>query len=244
MNMTIYPGIDISYRPDIHWRLHASYNTSLRMPSFTEMYYKLQGYSADPHLKPEEMQALEIGANFQSPIFNLQFSLWHHHGKNMIDWIMDTSKGDEAVWQSVNHTEINSLGFELSAEAHIKSATARVSYSYIHQDKKQEPGIMSQYALEYLRHKLVAHLRLPLWRQLQLGITGRWQDRVGSYTDFDGTPHDYEPYFLTDARLSWQQSSWSVWLEATNLFDVSYHDYGLVPQPGRWLIAGCCINIK
>ena len=59
MNMTIYPGIDVSWRPSPHWRLHASYNTSLRMPSFTEMYYKLQGYSADPHLKPEEMQAFD-----------------------------------------------------------------------------------------------------------------------------------------------------------------------------------------
>ena len=244
MPLTVYPGIDLSWRPDDHWRLHASYNTSLRMPSFTEMFYRLQGYAADPHLKPEEMKAVEIGVQWFLRDLRIETCLWYHKGENMIDWIMDTSKGDEAVWQSVNHTEINSLGFELSAEAHIKSATARVSYSYIHQDKKQEPGIMSQYALEYLRHKLVAHLRLPLWRQLQLGITGRWQDRVGSYTDFDGTPHDYEPYFLTDARLSWQQSSWSVWLEATNLFDVSYHDYGLVPQPGRWLIAGCCINIK
>lgn len=236
--MTIYPGIDISYRPDIHWRLHASYNTSLRMPSFTEMYYKLQGYSADPHLKPEEMQALEIGANFQSPIFNLQFSLWHHHGKNMIDWIMDTSKGDEAIWESVNHTEINSTGFELSTEARWQAATLRLSYSYINQDKKQESNIVSQYALEYLRHKLVANLRIPLWRCLDLSATCRWQDRVGSYTDFDGQTHDYRPYFLTDARLTWKQHQWQAYFEANNLFDTIYHDYGLVEQPGRWLIAG------
>ena len=243
MNMTIYPGIDISYRPDIHWRLHASYNTSLRMPSFTEMYYKLQGYSADPHLKPEEMQALEIGANFQSPIFNLQFSLWHHHGKNMIDWIMDTSKGDEAIWESVNHTEINSTGFELSTEARWQAATLRLSYSYINQDKKQESNIVSQYALEYLRHKLVANLRIPLWRCLDLSATCRWQDRVGSYTDFDGQTHDYRPYFLTDARLTWKQHQWQAYFEANNLFDTTYHDYGLVEQPGRWLIAGVGFNL-
>ena len=112
MNMTIYPGIDISYRPALHWKLHASYNTSLRMPSFTEMYYKLQGYSADPHLKPEEMRAFELGFNYQSRLYQLHATLWHHHGSNMIDWIMDTSKGSEAEWQSVNHTTINSIGFE------------------------------------------------------------------------------------------------------------------------------------
>ena len=123
MNMTVYPGIDVSYRPSTHWRLHASYNTSLRMPSFTEMYYKLQGYSADPHLKPEEMRAFEIGTNVNCKLskVNCQLSttLWHHHGKNMIDWIMDTTQGDDATWQSVNHTEINSLGLEASAQLSI-----------------------------------------------------------------------------------------------------------------------------
>ena len=243
MNMTVYPGVDISYRPTPRWRLHASYNTSLRMPSFTEMYYKLQGYSADPHLKPEEMQAIEAGLNFQSSIFNLQCTLWHHHGKNMIDWIMDTSKGDEAVWQSVNHTKINSLGFEASAKVQCSSITIQCSYSYIHQQKEPEPGIVSQYALEYLRHKLVANAMLPLTSKLSLGLNLRWQDRVGSYTDFDGQVQDYEPYVLTDARLTWQDTKWKAYMETNNVFDVSYHDYGLVPQPGRWLIAGASVTL-
>ena len=243
MNMTVYPGIDVSWRPTPHWRLHASYNTSLRMPSFTEMYYKLQGYSADPHLKPEEMQAIELGATFHSSLFTFNSALWHHHGKNMIDWIMDTTKGDEAVWQSVNHTEINSIGFEASAQLIIHNSKFSISYSYIHQQKEQEPGIVSQYALEYLRHKLVASARLPLVKHLSLGLDCRWQDRMGSYTDFDGRVQNYEPYFLTDARLTWQNSRWKVYVEANNVFDVSYHDYGLVPQPGRWIIAGLNIDL-
>ena len=124
MNMTVYPGIDMSYRPTPHWKLHASYNTSLRMPSFTEMYYKLQGYCADPHLKPEEMQAIEIGVNSDWYMRNgskltVNSTFWYHHGSNMIDWIMDTAKGDEAEWQSVNHTTINSLGFEAGAQLSI-----------------------------------------------------------------------------------------------------------------------------
>ena len=131
---------------------------------------------------------------------NVEATLWHHHGTNMIDWIMDTSKGDEAVWQSVNHTEINSTGFEASARLNVSCLMFHVSYSYINQDKKQEEGIVSQYALEYLRHKLVGNLRLQLTRHLDLGLIARWQDRVGSYTDFDGHVQDYQPYFLTDAR--------------------------------------------
>ena len=247
MNMTVYPGIDVSYRPTPHWRLHASYNTSLRMPSFTEMYYKLQGYSADPHLKPEEMRAFELGTNVNCKLSNvkcqLSTTLWHHHGKNMIDWIMDTTQGDDATWQSVNHTEINSLGLEASAQLSIVNYQLSISYSYIHQDKKQEPGIVSQYALEYLRHKLVAHALLPLTNRLSLDLNLRWQDRVGSYTDFEGQVCDYQPYMLTDARMTWQQAKWEIYVGANNLFDIRYHDYGLVPQPGRWLIAGCSLRI-
>jgi iron complex outermembrane receptor protein len=161
----------------------------------------------------------------------------------MIDWIMDTSQGDAAVWQSVNHTTINSLGLEADLQFKVQSSKFKVSYSYIHQDKGQQPGIVSQYALEYLRHKLVANAQMPLTDRLSFSLSGRWQDRVGSYTDFDGTIQDYRPYFLLDTRLTWQQPTWKLYLEATNLLDTRYHDYGLVTQPGRWLIAGFSISL-
>ena len=243
MNMTVYPGIDLSYRPNSNWTLHASYNTSLRMPSFTEMYYKLQGYQADPHLKPEEMSALEAGVTFQYSPFTFNATIWHHNGRNMIDWIMDTSKGSEAVWQSVNHTKINSTGIETGIDFTIKALQARIGYGYIHQDKELEEHIVSQYALEYLRHKLTARVDLPLVKRLTLGLNFRWQDRVGQYTDFDGATHDYEPYALLDARLTWQQNQWKVYAEANNLTDKRYRDYGLVEQPGRWLIFGASITL-
>ena len=213
------------------------------MPSFTEMYYRLQGYNADPHLKPEEMRALELGTTLNYKRSTVNCVIWHHHGRNMIDWIMDTSLGDEAVWQSVNHTRINSLGFEADLQFKVQSSKFKVSYSYIHQDKEHEPGIVSQYALEYLRHKLVANAQCQLLQNLSLNLNFRWQDRVGSYTDFDSQTHDYEPYALTDARLTWQQQRYKLYLEANNLFDTRYHDFGLVEQPGRWLIAGLCLNL-
>ena len=248
MNMTVYPGIDVSYRPTPHWKLHASYNTSLRMPSFTEMYYKLQGYCADPHLKPEEMQAIEIGVNGDWYLrtgsrLTVNSAFWYHHGSNMIDWIMDTSKGSEAEWQSVNHTAINSIGFEAGAQLSILNSQLSISYAFIHQDKQQEANLVSQYALEYLRHKLVAKAQVQMTKRLSLGVNLRWQDRVGSYTDFDGMSHDYEPYALIDTRLTWTQTKWKAFLEANNLFDTSYRDYGLVEQPGRWLIAGFNISL-
>ena len=258
-NWKIFPGIDVSYllhKPDCSpysIKLFASYNTSLRLPSFTEMYYKLQGYAADPHLKPEEMNALEAGAQIITPTLQAKATVWYHHGHNMIDWIMDTRQGDAAVWQSVNHTSINATGFEFSADANlqqlfsflisssslIRPQTIRLSYSYIMQDKSHEEGIVSQYALEYLRHKLVATLYTSIWHHLSLTINARWQDRVGYYTTFSGDVCDYKPYALVDARLQWQAPRYSLYAEVNNLFDNRHYiDFGNVPQPGIWFVGG------
>ena len=242
MNMTVYPGVDISYRPTPSWRLHAALNTSLRMPSFTEMYYKLQGYKADPHLKPEEMTAIEAGASYTKGNLSIAATAWYHHGRNMIDWIMDTSLGDDAVWQSVNHAKVNSVGAEAKAKLTVESGQFTVSYSFINQNKEQEANIISQYALEYLRHKLIANAQVHLVSKLTLGVNFRWQDRVGQYTDFDGHAQDYKPYALVDTRLTWQEPKYKLYLEANNLLDTNYHDFGLVEQPGRWIIAG--FNVK
>jgi iron complex outermembrane receptor protein len=247
MNFSIYPGVDASYRIGQHWKAYASYNTSLRMPSFTEMYYKLHGHKADPHLKPEEMQAMELGIKYLAPAMQGRLSVYRHHGRNMIDWIMDTSKGSEAEWQSVNHTKINSTGIEAAIDANLKRLlpsmqwlkSISATYSYIQQDKDLEEGIMSQYALEYLKHKFVASMQFCLWRQLDLGVNYRFQDRIGTYIDFAGQTCTYRPYALWDARLSWNAPHYKLYAEANNLMNKKdYADYGNIVQPGTWITVG------
>ncbi len=250
MNMTVYPGVDVSYSlldnamKDTHVKLFAGWNTSLRLPSFTEMYYKLQGYAANPHLKPEEMQAVEVGVQLATTHLQAKTTFFHHHGSNMIDWVMDTTMGDAAVWQSVNHTHINSVGLETALTVRLPSPLINISYTYISQDKSLEAGYVSQYAMEYLRHKLVATIQMPLWQKLSGRLGVRWQDRVGKYTDFNGDLLDYRPYALMDARLSWDDSRFAVFAEANNLLDNrSYVDFGNVPQPGRWVVLGLSWHI-
>jgi len=257
MNMTVYPGMDISYDVPLassstSLRLFAGWNTSLRLPSFTEMYYRLQGYAADPHLKPEEMEAIEIGTQLDTPWLQAKATVFHHRGHNMIDWVMDTSLGDDAVWQSVNHTRINTTGAEAGLTfripihpPHRGPLTAGLSYTYMSQDKRLEPGVVSQYAMEYLRHKLVATMRLPLWRQLIAQVNMRWQDRVGSYTTFGGEVCDYRPYALVDARLEWAGQRCKIYADVNNLLDNrSYVDYGNVAQPGVWFVVGTTIFLR
>ena len=245
MPFKVYPGIDMSYRLGNHWKVYASYNSSLRMPSFTELYYSVGGHKADKYLKPEELHAVEGGVKYLSRVVTASASVFHHHSRNMIDWILDTSVPDP-VWESVNHTKVNTMGFETSFAVDLQQLWTnqqflkswRVAYTYLNEDKKAGEHIQSQYSLEYLRHKLTASLQLHLISYLDMGINYRFQDRVGSYTNLEGETKNYSPYGITDVRLSWSHPRYTVYVEGNNLFDKTYVDYGLVPQPGLWINSG------
>ena len=240
----LLPGIDVSLRVADGLRLYASYNSSLRMPSFTELYYSVGGHKADKHLKPEELQAVEGGVRYTQPGLTVKGAVFHHHARNMIDWVMDTRSADP-VWQSVNHTRLNTLGQELtvqispSASFLIPHFSFLISYCHLHQSKALEPHLQSQYSLEYLRHKLVAQLRLQPVERLEVTLGYRFQDRRGSYTDTQGQVQSYRPYSLVDSRLAYRLGRvLHVYVEANNLFGCRYVDYGNVPQPGQWLMVG------
>lgn len=237
MPFTVYPGIDASLRIGEQWEVYASYNESLRMPSFTELYYSVGGHKADKYLKPEELRAVECGVKFFARRFSARASLFHHHQRNTIDWVMDTRDPD-ATWQSVNLTKINALGFETDVTLNSKFSTLNISYCYLHQQKDDLPHLQSQYSLEYLRHKLTASLNVALTSQLALIAKYRFQDRMGNYTDISGQVQNYHPYSVVDARLTWQADAYTLYVEANNLLNHRYVDYGNVPQPGIWLMAG------
>lgn len=251
MKFRFYPGVDASYQFARDWKVYASYNTSLRMPTFTELYYSVGGHKADKYLKPEEMQAVEVGVKYLRPGIRGTLSLYRYHGTDMIDWIKDISQGDDAPWQSVNHAVINTMGAEASVLVDIRELMQRdafvrsvnVSYSYIDQDKETTPNLQSKYALEYLRHKFVAQANFRIWKLLEMNVSYRWQDRMGNYQKGNSMV-PYEPYSLVDARFTWNASQYKIYVEGNNLLNKTYYDHGNIPQPGIWVRAGASYRFK
>lgn len=251
MNFRFYPGVDASYQFARDWKVYASYNTSLRMPTFTELYYSVGGHKADKYLKPEEMQAVEVGVKYLRPGIRGTLSLYRYHGTDMIDWIKDISQGDDAPWQSVNHAVINTMGAEVSVlvdicelmqrDAFVRSVN--LSYSYIDQDKETTPNLQSKYALEYLRHKFVAQANFRIWKLLEMNVSYRWQDRMGNYQKGNSMV-PYEPYSLVDARFTWNAPQYKIYVEGNNLLNKTYYDHGNIPQPGIWVRAGASYRFK
>ncbi len=251
MKFRFYPGVDASYQFARDWKVYASYNTSLRMPTFTELYYSVGGHKADKYLKPEEMQAVEVGVKYLRPGIRGTLSLYRYHGTDMIDWIKDISQGDDAPWQSVNHAVINTMGAEASVLVDIRELmqldafvrSVNVSYSYIDQDKETTPNLQSKYALEYLRHKFVAQANFRIWKLLEMNVSYRWQDRMGNYQKGNSMV-PYEPYSLVDARFTWNAPQYKIYIEGNNLLNKTYYDHGNIPQPGIWVRAGASYRFK
>ena len=252
----IYPGADASFRITPGLKLYASYNSSLRMPSFTELYYSVGGYKADKNLKAEKMQSVEAGVKYLARGVRIVGGVYYLDGTDLIDWIRDTS-GPDAPWRSVNHARIKSLGGEITARVEPSVLMGRAgfplrslsaSYAHTRQDKEAEPGIQSYYSLEYLRNKVVLQADIVVLERLSFNLSWRWIDRVGSYENFPGGKStgeilSYRPYSLADAKASWNAGKWSLYLEADNLFDTKYFDHGNIPQPGIWIKLGTIVRL-
>ena len=253
----LYPGADVSLRISDHWKAYASYNSSLRMPTFTELYYSVGGHLADKNLKAEKMQATEVGLKYLKTGIRAIATVYYHHGTDLIDWIKDTSVPD-APWTSVNHSVINSIGEEVTLRLEPQLILGKpgffirsvnLSYAHIDQDKKADQGFESYYSLEYLRNKLVLQFDFRLFKNLNLDLSSRWHDRSGSYRLYEngtdtGRIVEYEPYNIIDAKLSWDEPSWSVYLTAENLLDRQYFDHANIPQPGIWIKAGLQMRLE
>ena len=240
----VYPGIDISYRPTEAWKLYASWNMALRMPTFTDLYYSGANIEGNSNLKPEKTTDYQLGAQYRANGFMAEAQLFYSHKTDMIDWVTysDALTGEsDGIFHSVNFG-LDNKGFELnlsllpqelwSEACPLRKLSAK--YSYINEDSEYDVTVISsKYAMDYLRHKVVLSADGRLWKRLNLSLSWRWQDRVGV---------NNPSYALTDARLSWDAPLWSVYLDATNLFDKKYYDYATIPQPGLWCRIGAKIK--
>lgn len=243
-----YPGIDISYRPGIQWKLFASLNKALRMPTFTDLYYEADNLQGNIGLKPEKTEAISLGAKYRDTFISTGFSVFYNKGENMIDWVQ-YSQGDK--FRSANF-ELDNMGVEISSTLHFRQLIddnffindLNVAYAYIHQKRHDDIEIYkSNYALEYLRHKFVARLDHRIWKTLDASWAFRWQDRIGSYEKYDSTQTTgmlvaYPAFCLLDLKLSWNAPRYNIFAETNNLLNRHYYDLGNIPQPGIWVRGG------
>ncbi len=241
----IYPGVDVKYNVfngngNVNGKLDlfVSWNMALRMPTFTDLYYSGVGIEGNQDLKPEKSNDVQIGVEYTANGLRVKAQGFYSHKTDMIDWVKYRENGTtDEIFHSVNF-QLDNVGYEadvdfLAREIWGKECPLRkfgVKYSYISEKSDYQVDVISsKYAMDYLRHKLLLNADGRVWKRLNLSLNWRWQDRVGA---------DNAPYALMDGRLSWDARHYSLYVNATNIFNKEYYDYVSIRQPGRCFIAG------
>ena len=249
----LYPGVDLSYRPSRQWKLFASFEQSLRLPSFTDLWYKSPTQEGNIGLRPEECSAFRIGADFVHPIATLHLKAHYKRGTNMIDWVMYTP---EDIYHATSFS-LDSYGAGLDAAFKLDNWLGQrqplqhlsLSYAWLGQHRRKgEDYFKSNYALEYLRHKFVARLRHRIVSRLTAEWSLRVQQREGSYLVYENLKptaeaRPYGTHALLDLHLAWTAPRYTLYADLTNLTSHRYFDLANVPQPRFMVLAGVKVSI-
>lgn len=220
------------------WSASLSADRSMRLPTFTDLYYTTATHIGNPNLKPERALNFVLDTRYSHRGLSVGGSLFYRRGTDIIDWeLVSTDTGDK--WKSTQLTTLDTFG----ADATLSYRTggwlrhATVSYGWLTADKNTTGGV-TKYALDYMRHKLTFQVGVRVWRGLSAEITAGWYDRNATATETA-----VDPFWLMDARLSWDTGIFTVYVDATNLFNSTYYDFVGLRQPPRWLTAGVVITI-
>ncbi|MBK8880820.1 MAG: TonB-dependent receptor [Bacteroidales bacterium] len=243
-----YPGIDLSYMFDKYFRLYASANKTLRMPTFTDMFYKSPSQKGNPGLKPEEAYTAEGGLEYTNSYLKGNFSFFRRWGYNMIDWVKNPAS-DSIIWRSMNHTRINFTGIECSltltpsGEGRFERIHSLMfSYTFLKADSNRN-NLLSRYALDYLSHQITSGIDFRIVMRLYNSTRLTYHDRSSVYQDATGRLVSYKPFWLCDSKVYWKEKHFSIYAEATNVFNTGYYDFGGIVQPGVWFMCGISADI-
>ena len=246
--MKLYPGIDVSWRAAEGMKLYASFNQSLRTPTYTDLYYNGPGLEGNSALKPEKSTDYSVGVNYATGILNFQVKGFYRHGTDMIDWVRKTG---EKVYTTAN-SDINDMGAEallsfdferMSAAAWVRTLTFSYCYNYKYRTNKETS---STYAndLTFLRNKMVASLnhkiaQKHLFAQWDLQLKSRSGEFVNATTS---EVQKYGTFCNLDLKVYWTDKNYELYTTFNNLTNHTYYDVANVKQPGMWFMGG--IKIK
>ncbi|MBP5380192.1 MAG: TonB-dependent receptor [Bacteroidaceae bacterium] len=248
-----YPGADMSVRPAPNWTIYASYNNGFRLPTFTDLYYKSPTLNGNTDLKSEENHSVQLGTQYTRAGSSGTLRVFYHRGRHMIDWVMYNATD---IYHATNFNLDNmgvqaetKLNFEKMTHKDIWLKNLSVSYTFMHQKRHDHTLIYkSNYALEYLRHKLVVSMSHKIYSRLTATWHLRWQDRMGAYLLYQNATNTgkltpYKPYVTLDMKIQWTERLYTLYLQGTNITNCKYYDMGNVPQPSIWILAGAQIHI-
>lgn len=241
-----YPGIDLGCNVATGLRLYTSWNKSMRLPTFTDLYYKSPTIEGNIGLQPERMSTFKLGADYKHSWLSFSLEGIYRRGTNMIDWVMYTP---DDIYHSaafkLSNLQLNT-GLSVNLRQLLQNQpileSLKVSYFYNHQKRRDNTKVyLSNYALDYLRHKLMVSLDHNIISCLGATWYCKWQERLGTYLAYHNNitcQESYRPVTLLDLKLRWFKPTYNIYASFENILARRYYDLGSVPQPRFTFLVG------
>jgi iron complex outermembrane receptor protein len=215
----------------------ASFGSSFRVPSFTELYYVDPQNVGNPNLRPEKAWHVEAGAALAVGAATLDAAYFHRHATDLIDFVR--SSADEP-WRARNVREAVADGVEASADwtrgrpAFLTQLRVQAAYTFVDLaslSAAADGATEGKYVLDPLHAKwdILAGIALPL----ELSVTSR--------LSYLSRPSFTDGVWLLSARISWQAFQGRIlefFVDGENLGNVRYEEVASVPLPGRTFAGG------
>lgn len=205
--------------------LQLAISRSMRIPSFTELYYTDPTTIGNSGLSAESAVNYQAGYDYKKEALSLGALFFFRQENDLIDWIKRASS--QAKWQAENISDDDVLGIESYFRLKMNNyIDLDCNYAYI--DKLiDNQGFLYKYGPNYIKHLASGALvfNLPFGTET-IGFT--YKKKPGR-----------SGWFLLDAHLAYKiNKNAQVFLNSTNLLNVGYEEIVGIPQPGRWVEGG------
>jgi vitamin B12 transporter len=236
-----YPGVDVGFRVHEKFKMYGSYGKTLRIPTYTDLYFNNGANANNPALVPEQADNLEFGAKFNHNGLRISAAWFTRLGSSIIDRVKtDLTK----KWFPTNVSKLNVEGLELSVDflpeilrgSDFWLKRASISGTYITKVGYEKPEniLLSRYAADNLRYQFNINVEHAIVSKLTHSFNVRYFERFTLAKGFE----EFNQGIIVDSRLAWTDSWGRIFLQANNLLSKKYVETNGITMPLRWVSLG------
>ena len=213
----VSPFVGFSYYTSNHFQFYANYQTGFRTPTLMELYLFP---SANPNLKEESTQSVELGAIYQ-PNADTRFrvTVFKNRAENLIQTVANPTPPPPARFQ--NGPNSTPWGVEASARYHVmRNVALQISYGYLN------PDLLTAYNPEQ-QIKYALFLQKP---HFYFTLYGKY---VGGLYAGNNEQNPLPDYNIVNAQIGLHARNLEMYVRFLNILDRQYYSRPDYPAPGR-----------
>jgi outer membrane cobalamin receptor len=230
------PRLGLVYRLPAEIRLRGSIGRSYRAPTFNDLYWPADSYTAgNPNLKPEVAWAYELGGEKKFGTFVLfKAAGFYREVKDLINW----AAGPDWVWRPTNINSAKIWGTEVELSFYpFRGLSIPLNYAYLYPRDENTGGPIPSKA----KHIVNVGVEYAI-----LGFKPSLKGRYVQYYLNQTTPLNRD-YFVLDARLGYEFTidpslKGEAFLSMTNALNRQYQVSEGYPMPPQSLNGGVSLS--